>query len=121
MLLTLLVFIKIPLSVFPWVFLWRSGVEVFWGFGAKIKPAFCDVWSVGVLSVELSDWVLVEIDCSFLDGEVVIFGIGRPYGPGFGWMSPESAISLLRYRCVTMSDLNLILGGNLIRGFKVRA
>ena len=48
MLLTLLVFIKIPLSVFPWVFLWRSGVEVFWGFGAKIKPAFCDVWSVGV-------------------------------------------------------------------------
>ena len=56
MLLTLLVFIKIPLSVFPWVFLWRSGVEVFWGFGAKIKPAFCDVWSVGVLSVELSDF-----------------------------------------------------------------
>ena len=59
MLLTLLVFIKIPLSVFPWVFLWRSRVEVFLGFGAKIKPAFCDVWSVGVLSVELSDWVLV--------------------------------------------------------------
>ena len=57
MLLTLLVFIKIPLSVFPWVFLWRSGVEVFWGFGAKIKPAFRDVWSVGVLSVELSDWI----------------------------------------------------------------
>ena len=44
-----------------------------------------------------------------------------PYGPGFGWMLPESAISLLRYRCVRMSDLNLILGGNLIRGFKVRA
>ena len=36
-------------------------------------------------------------------------------------MSPENAISLLRYRCVRMSDLNLILGGNLIRGFKVRA
>ena len=80
---------------------------MFWGFGGKIKPAFCDVWSVGVLSVELSDWwVLVEMDCSFLDGEVVIFGIARPCGPGFGWMSPESAISLLRYRCVTMSDLN---------------
>ena len=28
-------------------------------------------------------------------------------------MSPESAISPLRYRCVRMSDLNLILGGNL--------
>ena len=26
---------------------------MFWGFGAKIKPAFCYVWSVGVLSVEL--------------------------------------------------------------------
>ena len=36
-------------------------------------------------------------------------------------MSPESAISLLRYKCVTMSDMNLILGGNIIRGFKVRA
>ena len=36
-------------------------------------------------------------------------------------MSPESAISPLRYRCATMSDLNLILGGNLIRGFKVTA
>ena len=23
---------------------------MFWGFGAKIKPAFCDVWSVGVLN-----------------------------------------------------------------------
>ena len=41
----------------------RSGVEVFWWFGAKIKPAFCDVWSVGVLSIELSDQVLVELDC----------------------------------------------------------
>ena len=78
MLLTLLVFIKIPLSVFTWVFLRRSGVEVFWGFGAKIKPAFCDVWSVGILSIELSDQVLVELDCSFLDGEVVTFGIGIP-------------------------------------------
>ena len=48
---------------------------MFWGFGAKIKPAFCDVWSVGVLSIELSNQVLVELDCSFLDGEVVIFGI----------------------------------------------
>ena len=36
-------------------------------------------------------------------------------------MSSESAISLLRYICVRMSDLNLILGGNLIRVFKVRA
>ena len=94
---------------------------MFWGFGAKIKPAFCDVWSVGVLSIELSDWVLVELACSFLDGEVVIFGIGRPYGPGFGWMSPESAISLLRYRWVRISDLSWILGGSLIRGLKVRA
>ena len=51
---------------------------MFWGFGAKIKPAFCDVWSVGVVSVELSDWVLVEMDCSFLDGEVPpIFYITR--------------------------------------------
>ena len=48
---------------------------MFWGFGAKIKPVFCDLWSVGVLSIQLSDWVLVELDCSFLDGEVVIFGI----------------------------------------------
>ena len=48
---------------------------MFWAFGAKIKPAFCDVWSVGVLRIELSDRVLVELDCSFLDGEVVIFGI----------------------------------------------
>ena len=30
---------------------------MFWGFGAKNKPAFCDVWSVGVLSIELSDEV----------------------------------------------------------------
>ena len=30
---------------------------MFWGFGAKIKPAFCDVCSVGVQSIELSDWV----------------------------------------------------------------
>ena len=43
MLLTLLVFIKIPLSVFPWVFFCRSGVEVFWGFGPKIPSAFCYV------------------------------------------------------------------------------
>ena len=42
---------------------------MFWGFGAKIRPAFCDVLSVGVLSIELSDRVLVEFDCSFLDGE----------------------------------------------------
>ena len=48
---------------------------MFWGYGAKIKPAFFDVWSVGVLSIELSDRVLVELDCSFLVGEVVIFGI----------------------------------------------
>ena len=48
---------------------------MFWGFGAKIKHAFCDVWSVWVLSIELSYRVLVELDCSFLDGEVVIFGI----------------------------------------------
>ena len=34
-------------------------------------------------------------------------------------MSPESAISPLRYRFVRMSDLNLILGGNLTRGLKV--
>ena len=43
---------------------------MFWGFGAKIKPAFCDVWSVEVLSIELSNQVLVELDCSFLDGDV---------------------------------------------------
>ena len=30
---------------------------MFWGFVAKIKPVFCDVWSVGVLSIELSDQV----------------------------------------------------------------
>ena len=30
---------------------------MFWGFGAKIKPAFCCVWMVGVLSIELSDQV----------------------------------------------------------------
>ena len=30
---------------------------MFRGCGAKIKPAFCDVWSVGVLSIELSDQV----------------------------------------------------------------
>ena len=60
-------------------------------------------------------------DSTAMDIPVLSDGIGRPYGPGFGWMSPESDISLLRYRCVTMSDLNLILGGNLIRGFKVRA
>ena len=48
---------------------------MFWRFGAKIKPAFYDVWSIGVLSIELSDQVLVELDCSFLDGEVVTFGI----------------------------------------------
>ena len=30
---------------------------MFCGFGAKVKPAFCDVWSVGVLSIELSDQV----------------------------------------------------------------
>ena len=48
---------------------------MFWGFGAKIKPVFCDVWSVGVLSIELSNQVLVELDCSFLDGEVITFGI----------------------------------------------
>ena len=48
---------------------------MFWGFGAKLKPAFCDVWSVGVLNIELSDRVLVEWDCSFLDGEMVTFGI----------------------------------------------
>ena len=53
MLLTLLVFIKIPLNVFP------CDIRVFWGFGG----------------IELPDWVLVELDCSFLDGEVVIFGI----------------------------------------------
>ena len=40
----------------------------------KIKLAFCDVLcSVGVLSVELSNQVLVELDCSFLYGEVVTF------------------------------------------------
>ena len=48
---------------------------MFWGFGAKSKPAFCDVCSVGVLNIELSNQVLVELDCSFLDGEVVTFGI----------------------------------------------
>ena len=48
---------------------------MFRGFGAKIKPAFCDVWSVGVLSIELSDQVLEELDCLFQGGEVVIFGI----------------------------------------------
>ena len=48
---------------------------MFWWYGAKIKPAFCDVWSVGVLSIELSNQVLVELDCSFLDGEVATFGI----------------------------------------------
>ena len=47
---------------------------MFWGFGAKIKFSFCGVWSVGVLSIELSDQMLVELDCSFLDGEVVTFG-----------------------------------------------
>ena len=30
---------------------------MFWGFGSKIKPAFCDVWGVGVLRLELSDEV----------------------------------------------------------------
>ena len=60
------------------------GVEVFLGFGAKIKPAFCDVWSVGVLSIELSDEVLVELDCSFLDGEHLEFHNGRRARRHFG-------------------------------------
>ena len=62
---------------------------MFWVFGAKIKPAFCDVWSVGVLSIELSDWVLVELDYSFLDGEVVIFGIPQ-------WSQSQKALWLIK-------------------------
>ena len=62
---------------------------MFWGFGAKIKPAFCDVRSVGVLSIELSDQVLVEFDCSFLDGEVVIFGIPQ-------WSQSQEALWVIK-------------------------
>ena len=59
------------------------------GVGAKIKPAFCDVWSVGALSIELSDQVLVELDCSFLDGEVVTFGIPQ-------WSQSQEALWLIK-------------------------
>ena len=59
--------------------------------GAKIKPAFCDVWSVGILSIELSDEVLVELDCSFLDGEVITFGI-----PQCQWSQSQEALWLIR-------------------------
>ena len=46
MLLTLLVFIKIPLSVFPWVFLWRSGVEVFWGVWGEKQRMYISVETI---------------------------------------------------------------------------
>ena len=36
-LLMLLVLIRIALNVFRLVFLLRSGVEVFWGFGPKVR------------------------------------------------------------------------------------
>ena len=36
-LLMLFVLIRIALSVFRFVFLLRSGVEIFWGFGTKVR------------------------------------------------------------------------------------
>ena len=53
MLLTLLVLIRIALSVFRLVFLLRSGVEVFWGFGPKVMLQVWDVSFVFVLSMRL--------------------------------------------------------------------
>ena len=66
---------------------------MFWEFGAKLKPAFCDVWSVGALSIELSDQVLVELDCSFLDGEGVTFGIPQCQCQ---WSQSQEALWLIK-------------------------
>ena len=52
-LLTLLVLIRIALSVFRLVFLLRLGVEVFWWFGPKVRSLVCDVLFVFVLSMRL--------------------------------------------------------------------
>ena len=62
---------------------------MFWGFGVKIKPPFYDVWSIGVLSIGLSDQVLVELDCSFLDGEVATFGNPQ-------WSQSQKALWLIK-------------------------
>ena len=53
MLLTLLVLIRIALSVFRLVFFLRSGVEVIWGFGPKVRSLVWDVLFVFVLSMRL--------------------------------------------------------------------
>ena len=52
-LLTLLVLIRIALSVFRLVFLLRSGVELFWGLGPKVRSLVWDVLFVIVLSMRL--------------------------------------------------------------------